>query len=109
VKENNINAIITFDQYGVSSHPNHIACSLGVSNMAKKEENNGIKIFKLTSVNFIRKYISILDLVFCMGDEWLYVNFKFWKNIGVMSQHWSQFVWFRWLFIAFGRYSFVNT
>ena len=109
VDEEGIHAIITFDQYGISGHPNHIACSLGVEQLAKKEKNKKLKAYKLITVGLIRKYLSIFDYLLSASDEWLYVNLKFWNNIGAMSQHWSQFVWFRWLFVGFSRYTWINT
>lgn len=55
VNNNEIKGIITFDDYGVSGHPNHIAISKACSQV------NCSKILTLESTNIVRKYISLLD------------------------------------------------
>jgi N-acetylglucosaminylphosphatidylinositol deacetylase len=42
-------------------------------------------------------------------DHVLVARFEPWLNHAAMVAHWSQFVWFRRLFVLFSRYTFVNT
>uniref|UniRef100_A0A1I8C0Q3 N-acetylglucosaminylphosphatidylinositol deacetylase n=1 Tax=Meloidogyne hapla TaxID=6305 RepID=A0A1I8C0Q3_MELHA len=52
--------IITFDEWGVSGHPNHINCFKTIKLINKQLKN--IKIFALQSVPLWRKYLGIFDV-----------------------------------------------
>jgi len=68
------------------------------------------KLLELVSVNIIRKYIGVLDLLLCDEEkEIVLLNFDVMINRKAMQLHLSQFVWFRKLFVFFSRYSFINT
>jgi N-acetylglucosaminylphosphatidylinositol deacetylase len=67
--------IFTFDDFGVSGHPNHIATYKGVklfhdclrpkkSNFESFTESNqqAIRIFTLKSVSMLRKFVGVLNL-----------------------------------------------
>jgi N-acetylglucosaminylphosphatidylinositol deacetylase len=59
--------VITFDDYGVSGHPNHIALFNAVNMSEDKRDTCSIKpktipVFLLESVFIVRKYILFLDL-----------------------------------------------
>ena len=100
----NIEAIITFDDYGVSGHLNHRAVSRACRLVEVK------KLSLLESTNIFRKYISIFDFFISsiLTDD-LALNSNpiyAWK---AMKMHHSQFVWYRKLFIVFSRYAYVNT
>ena len=62
-----IDAIITFDEQGVSSHPNHISCYHGVSAFVKQlmSRHSGwecpISVYSLKSVGVLRKYSGVID------------------------------------------------
>jgi len=104
--------IITFDRYGVSGHPNHIATSKGVSYAYKNNLIEGdTLLYQLDSVNVIRKYSSFLDC-FVSSTSKIY-NIASLKDIiniqGAMKQHKSQLTWFRKLYVIFSRYMVVNT
>jgi len=103
-----INEIITFDEYGISGHPNHIATYNGVKLFLRNRPN--IQGFKLLSTNIVRKYSGIADVPFsyCTATK-VYLSMALDKNLSAMKAHYSQFVWFRRLFVFFSRYSFVNT
>ncbi|EDX12272.1 N-acetylglucosaminyl-phosphatidylinositol de-N-acetylase [Drosophila simulans] len=108
-----IQAIFTFDRDGVSSHPNHCAvyyaaASLCLANLLPKD----CKFYTLDSINVVRKYLSILDLLCTcfMSTHWCILN---WKEAAIvrsaMMEHQSQMRWFRWLYIYFSRYMFINS
>lgn len=69
-----IDILLTFDQHGISNHPNHRSLYHGAidflktlsSNKTDKSNNNNnnnspISLYTLTSTNLLRKYIGILD------------------------------------------------
>lgn len=104
--------ILTFDQFGVSGHVNHIATSFGVKyafrhNMLPEQ----CTLYELSTVNLIRKYSSFMDCyisslsniysIASLGDV-VRIN-------SAMKAHRSQLVWFRRLYVMFSRYMVVNT
>ncbi|CAI8036473.1 N-acetylglucosaminyl-phosphatidylinositol de-N-acetylase [Geodia barretti] len=59
-----ISRIITFDDHGVSGHPNHIAIHRAVRRMCESEKlaAAGIQeVLLLQSTSLLRKYISFID------------------------------------------------
>jgi len=72
----------------------------------------GLKAFELQSTNIFRKYIGILDMpitmitnpdvLVCSPSSALHAH-------RAMTAHWSQFVWFRRLFVVFSRFSYINS
>ncbi|KAL8908962.1 MAG: hypothetical protein Q9207_000538 [Kuettlingeria erythrocarpa] len=131
-----IDALVTFDRSGVSSHPNHIALYHGAKEWLKgvMKEKEGwrcpIELHTLTSVSILRKYISFLDapmtmlLGFLSGikasrrpdksegrKQALFVSDMVqWRQgqKAMTSAHESQMRWFRWGWITVGRYMVVN-
>ncbi|CDS13130.1 hypothetical protein LRAMOSA05313 [Lichtheimia ramosa] len=117
VSKHNIDTIITFDQYGVSGHPNHIAAYHGARQYVT--ENPDIILYKLVSIRLPRKYIGVLDLVLVQAEKWLWPTSEkavlfvsspddYFVTHKAMRQHVSQLVWFRWLYVTFSRYMFIN-
>ena len=64
-----IDVLITFDRYGISSHPNHIAlyhgASLFVSKIMKGHAGYAcpVSLYTLPTINVVRKYSFILDAI----------------------------------------------
>lgn len=125
-----IDAIITFDETGVSSHPNHISLFHGASTFLRNlmQRHSGwetpVKMYTLTTTNFVRKYSSVIDAMLTVvmslfqkkksGDfptPMLAVS-----GVGglrkaqmaMTSAHQSQMRWFRWGWIGISRYMVVN-
>lgn len=103
IKENNIDTIITFDNKGISYHPNHISCYLGIQNI------KDIDIFILESLYFYRKYLSIFDIINIEENEIIFYNFNIFEVYYYMIIHWTQMKWYRFFFIILSRYSYYNT
>ena len=108
LKENLIQTIVTFDQFGISGHPNH--CSLNKL-VNKCEYLPFVEIWQLVTVNRARKYIPLLDLIFSLRENYLIVGSlqDYFKILGMMLKHKSQLVWFRWLYLITSRYMFINS
>jgi N-acetylglucosaminylphosphatidylinositol deacetylase len=125
-QEHDIEVVFTFDNYGISGHPNHIAVYHGVQRAIQSSATNSSSFssssssstttrhllhgWKLESTTLWRKFIGVLDTLFSLQDNSLFV-FVFhprW-NYQAMALHVSQFVWYRRLFVIFSRYSFINT
>ena len=131
-----IDAIITFDEWGVSRHPNHSSLRHGAQAWlrALMRGRDGwecpVALYALTSTNVIRKYAALLDapltLALCVrgsisvmgrkrGSD-LPPNLMFfsdvwqWRKaqIAMTSAHQSQMRWFRWGWIVLSRYMVIN-
>ncbi|KAF2658909.1 phosphatidylinositol glycan class L [Lophiostoma macrostomum CBS 122681] len=125
-----IDAIVTFDAEGVSSHPNHKSLYTGAHAFLKAlmHRHSGwecpIKLYTLTSTNLLRKYISVLD-----GPLTIIRAVTARKELGgyptplmfvsspvgyrtaqkaMATAHESQMRWFRWGWISLSRYMVLN-
>lgn len=75
-----------------------------------EENTKDIKFYELISVNIIRKYIGIFDIIVPEEVSYLtFLNLNIFLNWNAMQTHYSQFVWFRKLFVFFSRYGYINT
>ena len=104
----NITALLTFDSYGVSGHHNHIS----VYESVLKYHNPALTKYKLTSVSIVRKYLSIVDIIIAnmLGEKIILTPIPdFVRPYRAMFQHRSQLMWFRYLYLLFSRYMFMNT
>ena len=104
--------ILTFDELGISQHPNHVATYKGVLLALPKLKiiNPNILGLKLDSTSLFRKFCGILDILISMIlGSYMVINFNIVFIYIGMTMHQSQFVWYRRLFVIFSRYSFVNT
>ncbi|KAL5397293.1 hypothetical protein PMIN03_006271 [Paraphaeosphaeria minitans] len=125
-----IDAIITFDAHGISSHPNHISLYNGAHAFLKAlmHRHSGwdcpIKLYTLTTTSILRKYLSIVDapatmvgavvrkkelggfptpLVFASSPVGCRTAQK-----AMTTAHESQMRWFRWGWITVSRYMVLN-
>ena len=106
-----INAIFTFDAYGVSGHPNHISVYRGI-HLLRSGGTLPFPVFYLRSVNIFRKYLVPLDFLITLSIEQptvLTINkLDPFLSFRTMKLYGSQNVWFRKLFSLFSRYSYLN-
>lgn len=125
-----IDVMITFDQSGISSHPNHISLYHGARHFISFLLHNRpgwqspVDLYTLSSINIARKYTSFFDaiislgitalgkrqtgahpspLLFLSGPNQLRVAQK-----AMTNAHISQMRWFRWGWIGLSRYMVVN-
>lgn len=108
IKNKNVTALLTFDKYGVSGHHNHISVYEAVS----KYSNPVLAKFKLTSINSFRKYSSSIDVATAtfFGEQKILTPISaFKKPYLAMFKHKTQLMWFRYLYLMFSRYMFMNT
>ncbi|XP_071110878.1 N-acetylglucosaminyl-phosphatidylinositol de-N-acetylase-like [Haliotis cracherodii] len=112
-QQHRVKKIYTFDGYGVSGHSNHRELYKAVRHLKiDRKELQDIECYILQSVNLLRKYTSLLDLPYSVYTaDVVYVSSpsQVLTAQRAMYAHWSQFVWFRILFIFFSRYLIINT
>eukprot|EP01119_Soliformovum_irregulare_P015771 TRINITY_DN4493_c0_g1_i1.p1 TRINITY_DN4493_c0_g1~~TRINITY_DN4493_c0_g1_i1.p1 ORF type:complete len:242 (+),score=37.30 TRINITY_DN4493_c0_g1_i1:1-726(+) len=116
----NITKIITFDRQGVSGHPNHISVSNGVRTFLQHHPSE-ITAWQLESVSMLRKWWGPLSPIvdaltfFLLDRKSSHITYTispiegFRKSWAAMELHFSQWVWFRRLFVIFSRYGYSNT
>ena len=129
--------ILTFDDGGVSGHPNHRALPEGVKHLlARNLSVPPPKLFLLKTHPTAKKYTGFLSAVYAKtrSPSRIYSHFQprlkqsgqilrldndvtfvviagvseYLTALRAMRQHWSQLVWFRWLYVLFSRYMWVN-
>ncbi|XP_026695736.2 N-acetylglucosaminyl-phosphatidylinositol de-N-acetylase-like [Ciona intestinalis] len=107
--------LLTFDESGISGHPNHIAVNSAVKFMIKHRLTASFKPFVLETVPIVRKYLQILDIIptiiFLNQSQVVVLSScaEYFKAISAMQCHRTQLVWFRWLIVAFSRNMLINT
>ena len=135
VRRVSADVVLTFDERGVSGHPNHTAAYRGVlhwmaaahqgTNESTRRQQqarqqwgvrDGVKVAKvwvLVSANVFRKFIMMADVcaTFFLLEprNTLVAASNPAQMMRAMSMHESQWVWYRKLFVFFSRYSYVNT
>ena len=145
--------ILTFDDQGISGHPNHKSLPEGVKHLLKQYNYTSAyprpRLFTLTTHPVGAKYNAILapiygklvlygaqvfdeldDLLlrvahnFGFGNTWMrrsdagiarrtspvFISGirEYLTALRAMRQHQSQLVWFRWLYVSFSRYMWIN-
>jgi len=133
-----IDVILTFDNEGISSHPNHKSIPIGLKHLLSSRLSQPPKLYTLISLPPFVKYQGPLAPILAKYD--LFVQ-RVWQDIypyvfgnsldvgrdkqpmvpvfisGVqeylkalksMQQHQSQLVWFRYLYVVASRYMWVN-
>jgi len=107
----NIDTLLTFDRAGVSGHRNHVslyhaAAVISLENVVTAD------IYSLSTVNMMRKYSSVLDVpmsfLLC-PTVFMSSLSQWWRLQRAMRQHWSQYTWYRRLYMLFSRYTLINT
>lgn len=111
-----ISTVITFDKDGVSSHPNHIAVHEGVKKL-KNSMPPGINFLQLKTRGLLWKYTGLSSLVLpvTLSSRGNRKRFSViipptavHTSFSAMRRHSSQLVWFRYLFVAFSSYTYLN-
>jgi N-acetylglucosaminylphosphatidylinositol deacetylase len=104
-----VSSILTFDDYGISGHPNHISLYHGLKAFLK--ENTGIKGYCLKSISIIRKFTFMIDIIPTIISS----DFTITASVGEyftirnsMLLHQSQMLWFRYFYITLSRYMIIN-
>ena len=126
--------ILTFDKGGISGHPNHRSLPEGAKHFARYLSVLPLKLLLLKTRPTAKKYTGFLSAIYAKTRPYIYSHLQPWFNLSeqtlgldedvtfvviagiseylmalrAMRQHWSQLVWFRWLYVLFSRYMWVN-
>lgn len=130
-KKLQFDAFITFDDFGVSGHPNHTSILPGLKTYISSLPKSQAKpdLWKLLTTSLIRKYSGVLDAMPSLTLVTFRValtpgkkskkkeNFmtfmsdprQSFRGQRAMAQgHGSQMRWFRWFWVVIGRYMYIN-
>jgi N-acetylglucosaminylphosphatidylinositol deacetylase len=106
--------LVTFDEQGVSSHPNHISLLHGAREFVAKTAPMK-RLYTLTTVSIWRKYLSLFDvpMTLKLAKEKACVSVSSPGQVrtaqrAMTDSHVSQMRWFRWGWIGLSRYMVVN-
>lgn len=107
--------IVTFDQFGISSHINHRTCNEAVLEQFSSSETT--HIWTLKTPSFFQKYMGILVLLSRdQSTDYKSItlrNYDLYQVIyliGIMGHlHKSQMVWYRWLWWIFNSLVWSST
>jgi N-acetylglucosaminylphosphatidylinositol deacetylase len=105
-----IDTCVTFDRHGVSGHRNHISLYYALACLAMEDRERSV--YCLTSVNLLRKYSGVVDvpMTFLVCPTVYLAGLAQWFQLQrAMMAHWSQYTWFRRLYMLFSRYTLINT
>ncbi|GJP35014.1 hypothetical protein CLOM_g19480 [Closterium sp. NIES-68] len=120
VKRHQIKMLLTFDDWGVSGHPNHRAISHALRGMVQ-DGSLTIPLWTLESALLHIKFLGLLGVLAMWlhalltrqlswaGNRICFICPSMLPSVRAMCAHRSQFVWFRWLFVLFSVYTFINT
>lgn len=125
--------ILTFDTYGISSHPNHCSLPHGASSLVESlvlstsGAINRPRVFGLMTTPVLPKYIGFLSVFYVRLRVSLMTALSYLFNERPLSpavftsglweyliaaralrEHKSQMLWFRYLYMTFSRYMWVN-
>jgi N-acetylglucosaminylphosphatidylinositol deacetylase len=112
VRQWNISTIISFDQYGISGHRNHSSIYYALLEFSHTSQ---IHFLSLQTFAIYRKYLTLVEFLrihfmtktintktFILPAKASLVPYK------AMFEHRSQLVWFRYLYLLFSRYIWIN-
>jgi len=117
IDKHNIGALVTFDNYGISGHPNHIALHTAVAELRENKalDPAKVRVHRLQSVALFRKFsgpMCYLERRFLFVGLGKKTQTVFALDValvyGCLWAHKSQAVWYRSLFVLFSRYTYMN-
>lgn len=106
--------LLTFDEGGVSGHPNHISLLHGAREyISHLPPTSRPELWTLQTVGLFRKYTFVLDALWSVfsGKKVFISNPRGVRTAqkAMTDAHVSQMKWFRWGWIGLSRYMVVNT
>ena len=108
-----IGTILTYDENGITKHPNHISCYNGLIYYLKNHrddiKNKGINIYLLDSFNPLFQYTHFVPFIVFYFREFGFFSYHFFTSYKIMKMYKSQFNWKRKLYVIFSAYSYYNS
>jgi N-acetylglucosaminylphosphatidylinositol deacetylase len=108
----NTSQVITFDEFGVSGHPNHIDVYKAVKQIRTmhRPQDRETVFLQLNTTNTCRKFLGFFDIILSlMCSEHVVINLNMWSVLTALRLHSTQSVWYRILFVIFSRFTYINS
>lgn len=102
--------VVTFDEYGVSGHINHIATSRGVrlGVLQAREQGRAVTALQLCSKNALRKFSGLLDaFATLLCDEMVILNRDPLRTLAGLRAHSSQSQLYRQAFVLCSSFTYI--
>ena len=114
LKDNtDVKTIITFDNNGVTKHPNHISCFNGLiyylRNHLNESKNKGLKIYTLDSFNFPLQYSIFIPLFSSIFKKYGFYSMTCFSSYKWMRLYETQFNLLRKAHVILSGYSYFNS
>ena len=108
-----VKTILTFDENGVTKHPNHISCYNGLKYYLNTHldecKKSNIKVYTLDSFNFVLQYTCVIPLLSALFKKvGFYLN-SFFSSYRLMSIYKTQFNLLRKAHVILSGYSYFNS
>lgn len=101
-----IREVYSFDEKGVSKHPNHIATFRALESLSQYPDLENVSFYSLESGSLLTKYMGPFNLI-RKQSKCIY-NSKLFLSLNTFRIHQSQITWYRILFTLFSRFSYMN-
>jgi len=105
--------IFTFDQKGVSGHPNHISTCNGVITFLRNNKqtiiDNKINTYILDTFPWIMQYTFVFPLIGFYFKDYGFINKNAFYTYGLMKIHQTQFNLMRKIHTIISSYTYFNT
>ena len=112
-KNEDVKTIITFDENGVTKHPNHISCYNGLMFYLNKNihecKHKNIKVYTLKSFNFISQYTWIIPMLTNFFSKYAFNTYTFFGSYKLMRLYETQFNLLRKAHTILSSYSYFNS
>lgn len=106
--EHKIDIIVTFDELGMTEHPNHIAVNKGVCKVVSDRKFD-LELYALETQPPLRRFTSYCDIIWCEKSMYHLFTWNLMESWWALAYHATQFVWYRKLSVIFSRNTFCNT
>ncbi|GIX60955.1 n-acetylglucosaminyl-ph osphatidylinositol de-n-acetylase, putative [Babesia caballi] len=107
VKETGCQVLITFDQYGADSHPNHISTFHAVNSL--RPDHPDLKVWTLHTYGVFSKFNPLFAMLRAMFSRPSVIMFSPLELINNMKIHHSQNRWYHTLYAFLSAYSYANS
>ena len=108
-----VKTILTFDENGVTKHPNHISCYNGLKYYLNTHldecKKNNIKVYTLDSFNFFFQYTLIAPLLSALFKKCGFYLITFFNSYKLMRLYKTQFNLLRKAHVVLSGYSYFNS
>ena len=106
IQKEEIREVYSFDEMGVSKHPNHIATFRALKFLSRYPDLENVSFYSLESGSLLTKYMGPFNLI--RKQSSCIYNSNPLLSLNTFRIHQSQITWYRILFTLFSRFTYMN-